>query len=66
MKIELDERKVRYFQEVVAPVMEASLEQVINNLFRSYLEQVGVTGRVEISYAAWLERRLEEELKTGR
>lgn len=55
MKIELDERKVRYFQEVVEPRVQLSLEDIINNIFRTYLEQIGA--QCGKSYAAWLEEQ---------
>lgn len=58
MRIELDERKVRYFEEQIAPRAGVGLEQLIDNLFRTYLEQVGLQLRVEKTYAAWLEECL--------
>lgn len=57
MKIELDERKTRYFNENIGPATRTSLEEVINNIFRAYLEQIG--SQTKKSYAAWLEEQLK-------
>lgn len=59
MKIELDERKVKYFNEYIAPQVHIPLEEIINNIFRAYLEQIG--SRAQKSYAAWLKEQIREK-----
>lgn len=59
MKIELDERKVLYFREVIQPRVQLPLEEIINNIFRAYLEQIGA--QCSKSYAMWLEERMDSQ-----
>lgn len=63
MQINLDERRVEYFQIVVEPRVDFSVEQIVNALFRTYLEQTGA--QFGKSYAAWLEERLDGTPPTG-
>ena len=61
MKIELDDRKVKYFNEYIASQVHAPLEEIINNLFRAYLEQIGA--KTQKSYAAWLEEQMNPKVE---
>ena len=53
--MKIDELKKEYFENYLDQG-EQDLEEIVNNVFRSYLEQVGA--QAEVSYSQFLEEQL--------
>ena len=57
--MKIDTLKKEYFEQYINNDDEENIENVINNVFRSYLEQMGQ--RAEKSYSQFLEEQLGDK-----